>query len=193
MSHGDNRGIIIPPMIAPNQIDIIEVFGNKNPEVHKVANKLYKELGRKYRVRLDASDKGPGFKAGKSEIEGTPLRLEVGPRDLEQGLVTFVRRDTLEKIQVKLEDVKKESAHLLKLIQADLYTAAEKRVNANIVHASSYEEMKRLIVEEKRFVVVPYSVTSAEVEKKFKAEFGATARCIPQHIKTDKPLKCIIT
>lgn len=193
MSHGDNRGIIIPPMIAPNQIDIIEVFGNKNPQVHEVANKFYKELGRKYRVRLDASDKGPGFKAGKSEIEGTPLRLEVGPRDLEQGLVTFVRRDTLEKIQVKVENVKAEATRLLKLIQTDLYEAAEKRVNANIVHASTYDEMKRLIVEDKKFVVVPFSVTSAEVEKKIKAEFGATARCVPSNIKTDKPLKCIMT
>lgn len=192
MSHGDNRGIIIPPMVAPNQIDVIEVFGNKSPAVHTTATKLFKELDRKYRVRLDATDKGPGFKAGKSEIEGTPLRIEVGPRDLEQGLVTFVRRDTLEKIQVKVEDVKSEVSKILKQIQSDLYEAAEKRMKANIVHASSYDEMKKLIVEQRKFVVVPFA-GGADAEKKIKADFGATARCIPQDIKTDKPLKCVVT
>lgn len=181
MTHGDNRGIIVPPMIATNQIDILELFANKSEQVHQVAVKLQKELGRKHRVRLDASDKGPGHKAGQSEIEGTPLRIEVGPRDLEQGLVTLVRRDTLEKIQVKVADVKATATQLLKDIQASLLKAAEERLQNNIVEAATYEEMKKHL-ENRKFVLVPFAGTGKD-EVRIKAEIGATTRCIPFAIK----------
>lgn len=192
MTHGDNRGIIVPPMIATNQIDILELFANKSEQVHQVASKLQKELGRKHRVRLDATDKGPGHKAGQSEIEGTPLRIEVGPRDLENGLVTLVRRDTLEKIQVKVEEVKSVASQLLKDIQASLLKAAEERLNNNIVEASTYEEMKKQL-ENKKFVLVPFAGTGKD-EVRIKAEIGATTRCIPFSIKPKAAEgKCIAT
>lgn len=190
MTHGDNRGIIIPPMVALNQIDIIEVFGNKNQNVREVANKLYKTLGRKFRVRLDNSDKGPGHKAGQSEIEGTPLRIEVGPRDLENNEITFVRRDTLEKINVKIDDAKSTANELLKKIQEDLYNNAKERLDQNIDNAFTYDEMK-LKLQDRKFVLVPFA-GGAKEEKQIKEETTATTRCIPMAHK-GKEAKCIIT
>ncbi len=191
MTHGDNRGIIIPPMIAPNQVDIIEIFGHKNEDVRNESVKIEKLLARKLRVRRDSSSKGPGFKAGKSEIEGTPLRIEIGSRDLAEGLVTFVRRDTLEKIQVKLEDVKSTANILLKDIQANLLKNAEDRLEKNTVRADSYEELKKL-VDNGKFVAVPFAGGDKE-EKLIKEETLASTRCIPFHMKLKEEKECIIT
>ena len=191
MTHGDDRGVIMPPMIASTQIDILEIFGHKNENVRKEAARLFKVLSKKYKVRLDSSSKGPGFKSGKSEIEGTPLRIEVGPRDLENNLVTLVRRDTLEKIQVKLEDVKTEVAKLLKDIQANLLKVATERLDNNIVELESYEDMKKAL-EQKKFVLVPFA-GGAKEEKMIKKETFATTRCIPFKWKLKEEKKCIIT
>ena len=191
MSHGDNRGIIIPPMIAPTQVDILEIFGNKNESVKVAAKKLKTDLGRKYRVRLDDSNKMPGFKAGKSEIEGTPLRIEVGPRDLENNQVTIVRRDTLEKMQVNLSDVKGKIKELLKDIQDNLYNQANDRLNKNIVHVNNYDEFKKQI-EDRKFVAVPFAGTDKD-EENIKKETGASTRCIPFNIKLKEPKKCMTT
>lgn len=191
MSHSDNRGVIIPPMIAPNQIDVLELFGDKHESVKVAATKLYKDLSRKFRVRLDDSNKGPGFKAGKSEIEGTPIRIEVGPRDLEQGMVTIVRRDNLEKKQIKIEDVKKTAKIMMDEMQSDLYEAAKKRLEDNMVWCNSYEELKTNI-EDKKFVLVPFAGGEKE-EKMIKEQTGATSRCIPFDKKLDAEKPCIIT
>ncbi|MCK5867183.1 MAG: proline--tRNA ligase [Mycoplasmataceae bacterium] len=191
MSHSDNRGIIIPPKIAPNQIDILELFGNKNESVKLEARRLKKVLSRKYRVRLDDSSKGPGFKAGKSEIEGTPLRIEVGPRDLENEKVTIVRRDTLEKIQVNTSEVPKHVATILKDIHNDLYKSARDRLDNNIVNAKDYSEFKELI-NNRKFVAVPFAGNSKD-EEKIKKETGASTRCIPFDIGLPGRQECFFT
>ena len=191
MSHSDNRGIVIPPMIAPNQIDIIELFGDKHASVKSVSREVAKTLGRKYRVRIDDSSKGPGFKAGKSEIEGTPLRIEIGPRDLEKNLVTIVRRDTLEKKQVLLKDIKVSVEQFLVEIQENLYILAKKRLDNNIVKVDTYNDFKRE-VKNKKFVIVPFAGGYKE-EDLIKKETMATSRCIPFDIKINKPGRCIIT
>ena len=191
MSHSDNRGIIIPPKIAPNQVDILELFGDKNENVKIEANKLKKILSRKYRVRLDDSNKGPGFKAGKSEIEGTPLRIEVGPRDLESGKVTIVRRDTLEKIQVNISDVANNVSELLNNIHNDLYLGAKERLDNNIVEAKDYSEFKKLI-NDRKFVAVAFA-GSAKDEEEIKKETGASTRCIPFDMNLPKGNKCFFT
>lgn len=191
MSHSDNRGIVIPPMVAPYQIDILELFGDKHPSVKKHAKLIYKDLSRKFRVRLDESSKGPGFKAGKSEIEGTPLRVEVGPRDLENGMVTIVRRDNLEKTQVEIKDIKNVVKEQLSLIQDTLYQNAKARLEENLVKCYSYDELKSLILE-KKFVMVPFAGGDKE-EEKIKEETGATSRCIPFDYKLKNKEECIIT
>ena len=191
MSHGDNRGVILPPKIAPNQIDILELFGDNNPNVKKVANDLYKDLSRKYRVRLDDTDKGPGFKSGKSEIEGTPLRIEIGPRDLENNLVTLVRRDTLEKEQVSIKNVKSKVKNILIDIQDSLLSSAKDRLKNNLINAENYVELKEGI-ENKKFVLAPFAGTSKE-EKRVKEHIGATTRCIPFKYKLKTSKKCVVT
>ena len=192
MSHSDNRGIVIPPKIAHNQIDILSLFGDKHPKVKEVSNKLFKELSEVYRVRLDESDKGFGFKAGKSEIEGTPLRIEVGLRDLEKGnFVTLVRRDTLNKIEIPVSDVKNSIEKIFNDMHADLYISAKERLKKNIVKVKSYEELKKHI-KDKKFVLAPF-VGSEKEEDQIKKETGATTRCIPFDYKLDKEEECIIT
>ena len=191
MTHGDNRGIIMPPKVAPTQIDIIEIFGNKNPEVQSTSKELEKQLSRKWSVRVDTSDKGPGFKAAQSEIQGTPIRIEVGPRDLANALVTIIRRDTLEKEQVKIKEVKTRVKILLDEIHNNLLTKATKRLNDNIAHAETYEEMVKL-VDEGKFVVVPFAGHGRE-EKEIKEKTGITTRCIPFDQKLSTEKKCIIT
>lgn len=191
MSHGDNRGIIIPPKVAPFQVDILELFASKSPVVKEASTKIVNSLKDEFRIRVDATDKQPGFKAGKSEIEGTPLRIEIGPRDLEHNKVTIVRRDTLEKIAVAVEDVKESVKKLLENIQADLYNAALKRLKENIVEAKTYDELKKLI-EQRKFVLIPFE-GRAEEEKKIKDETGATTRCIPNDFITDKEHICFMT
>lgn len=190
MTHGDNRGIIIPPRVAPIQIDVLELFANKNKEVHTYCDNLYKDLSRKFRVRLDSSDKGPGFKASNSEIQGVSLRIEVGPKDIENKSVTIVRRDTLEKINIKQSEVKDQVETLLNQIHDNLYLQAKKRLNENTVFVDNYEDFKKQIKNHK-FVIAPFCCLDA-AEEIIKNETGASTRCIPK--KFDKPNqkhKCI--
>ena len=155
MAHGDNRGIIIPPKVAPYQIYLIEILANKNPEIKLVSQQIFAKLNKfGFRCRIDQSSKSAGFKAAQSEIEGVPLRIEIGPRDLEQNQVLFVRRDTLDKELVKLDQIEQQALATLKAIQANLLQQAQKRLEANLVYTNDYETFKTYIKEQK-FVLVP--------------------------------------
>lgn len=185
MTHGDNRGIVIPPRIAPIQVDILELFANKSEKVKKVSKELKDILGRKWRVRLDDTDHQPGFKASNSEIQGVPIRIEVGPRDLENNKVLIIRRDTLEKELVDLKDAKSYVGTLLTKIHNNLYESAKKRLEEKTVYVDNYEEFKEQIAKN-NFVIAPFCcLDNAEVE--IKEETGASTRCIP--MKFDKPLR----
>lgn len=190
MTHGDNRGIIIPPKVAPTQVDLIELFANKEPKVHDYCVLLQKLLSRKFRVRLDSSDKSPGYKASNSEIQGTPLRIEVGPKDLINKTLTIVRRDTLEKIIVNEDEIKEKIEFLLDDIHNNLYNSAEKRLNDNIVFVTNYDDFKKEI-KNNRFVIAPFCCLD-NVEKTIKEETGASTRCIPKKFnKPNEKHKCI--
>lgn len=191
MTHGDNRGIIMPPKIATYQVDVLELFNTKDARVSLVAYSIYKNLSNKYRVRINKTDKSPGFKASESEIQGVPLRIEVGPRDLDANQVIIVRRDTLEKQLVDIKDVKKVVGKLLEDIHSNLLQNATKRLNENIVYAFSYEEMRKKL-DERKFVLVPFAGKERE-ESLIKLETNATARCIPFKYKLKKMHRCIIT
>ncbi|TPR53861.1 proline--tRNA ligase [Metamycoplasma neophronis] len=178
MTHGDDRGIIIPPKIAPVQVDIIELFANKDERVHKVASQIKEELlSHNIEVKLDDSDKGAGFKAANSEIHGTPLRIEVGPRDLNENQVLLVRRDTLEKVYAPIENIAITVESLLTAIQNNLYESAKQRLFNNIVEVSNYDEFKSQI--EKGHWVLAAFEGNGEDEAKIKEETGASTRCIP--------------
>ncbi|UUM19223.1 proline--tRNA ligase [Mycoplasma sp. 1018B] len=190
MTHGDNRGIIVPPKVAPIQISIIELFSNKNPEIHKVALNIKKELSKQYRVFLDDTDKNPGFKASNSEIQGIPIRIEIGPKDIENKSVTVVRRDTLEKQNISIDKLKHEIKIILESIHNNLYENAKKRLNENTVILTNYQDFK-IAINNKKFVIAPFCC-SGKIEEKIKEETGATTRCIPKKInKPFKKVKCI--
>ena len=188
MTHGDDHGIIIPPRIAPVQIDILELFSKKDSLVSKISNDIYNVLIKEFRVNIDKSDKNPGFKAANSEIHGTPLRIEIGPNDVKNNQVIFVRRDTLKKITIKIENVFFETQKILDEIQNNLYNNALARLNNNFSIASNYNEFKKLISEGK-WVITLFAGTSQD-ETKIKEETGASTRCCPFktpiNISTDK-------
>ena len=192
MTHGDDRGIIIPPKIAPVQIDLIEVLASKDANIHKVALELKALLSKKYEVEIDDSDKSPGFKAANSEIHGTPLRIEIGPKDLKNNEVLLVRRDTLEKKLVSLNKIEKEVDNILENIQNNLYNLAKERLNNNFVFASNYDEFKEYIKQGKW--VVTLFAGDGEDETKIKLETLASTRCIPKNVPIAiKGDKCFYT
>ncbi|MBN4089655.1 proline--tRNA ligase [Mycoplasma enhydrae] len=178
MTHGDDRGIIIPPKIAPCQVDIIELFASKSENVHIQALKIKEELIKQnIELKIDDSDKGPGFKAANSEIHGTPLRIEIGPRDLEKNQVLAVRRDTLEKIYIPINEITSEVTKLLDDIQNNLLNQARKRLMSNIYEVDNYEDFKKNIAEG-HWVITKFD-GNGDDEVKIKEETGASSRCIP--------------
>ncbi|AAT27630.1 proline--tRNA ligase [[Mycoplasma] mobile] len=190
MVHGDNRGIIMPPKIATNQVDIITVFANKNPEVLQKANDLFKTLKNDFRVRINDSNKSVGFKAAQSEIEGTPIRIEIGPEDLKQNKVILIRRDTQEKIDVKIDELKSEIFSQIEKIHENLLMQAKRLLNEKIVDVEDYESLKKEIAKG-NFVRVPFDGDKKE-EEIIKKETFATPRCIPLNF-IGETKKCIMT
>ena len=180
MAHGDDRGIVIPPKIAPTQIDIIELFASKEPKVHKLALQLQKLLSKQFSVKIDDSDKNPGFKAANSEIHGTPLRIEIGPKDVANNQVILVRRDTLVKQNLDISNLKdfvKQVSNVLDDIQANLFNESKRRTLSNFAIAKNYDEFKKLIAQNKW--VITLFAGDANDEIAIKEQTGASSRCIP--------------
>ena len=180
MAHGDDRGIVIPPKIAPTQIDIIELFASKEPKVHKLALQLQKLLSKQFSVKIDDSDKNPGFKAANSEIHGTPLKIEIGPKDVANNQVILVRRDTLVKQNLDISNLKdfvKQVSNVLDDIQTNLFNESKKRTYANFIEAKDFEEFKKYIAQNKW--VVTHFAGNADDELAIKEQTGASSRCIP--------------
>ncbi|MDK2819480.1 MAG: proline--tRNA ligase [Mycoplasmataceae bacterium] len=191
MTHGDNRGIIIPPKIAPIQIDIIQIMANKEPKVEELSTRIFDQLKGEYSIRVDKSNKTAGYKAAQSEIEGIPIRIEVGPRDVLTEEVAIIRRDTLEKVMVKINDLTNYISKLIDLIQSNLLQSAEIRLKKNIKVATTYNELKTYL-EDNKFVLVPI-INNNEYEKKIKEETTATARCIPLELDIPTEGMCIFS
>lgn len=176
MVHGDDEGLVMPPYVAPTQIVIIPIQGQKE-QVKKEASKLYNKLKKGgYRVVLDDSNKSPGWKFSEYEMKGVPLRIEIGPRDLEQGHVTFVTRYNREKQTVLLDDAYRHIKPLLKEIHDAMYDRALSHVNTHTYQAKTYEEFKTYI---KKGGYVAMSISGEEAEILIKKDTTATARVIP--------------
>ena len=194
MVHGDNRGIVIPPKVAKTQIDILELFSDKDKKVTTIAKEIEKKLSRRWRVKRDSSNSSYGIKASNSEINGTPLRIEVGPRDLTSGIVKIVRRDTLKKYNVPIKDINRRVDFLLKTMHLDMLSKAKNHLTQNLVYCDTYKKLKENIKNNK-FVIAPFAGGKNE-EIKIKQETFATTRCIPlSYPFLHKPsnAKCIIT
>lgn len=189
--HGDDRGLIIPPRVAPVQIVIIPIYKDKDKKsVLDNARKLVKGL-KDYSVELDDRDSyTPGFKFNEWELKGVPLRIEIGPKDIEKCQVVFVRRDTGEKRPVKAADLKKEAEKTLNAIQKNLFERAKKFMDEHTKSVKTCEQLKKAV--EGNWVLVPWC-GSAECEEKIKDETGAKITNIPFDLNKKKPDgKCIL-
>ena len=179
MVHGDDYGLVLPPKIAPTQVVIVPIASHKNG-VMENATKIYEDLKAKgIRVKLDDSDKTPGFKFNESEVQGIPLRIEVGPRDLENNEVTFAIRFTHEKENVKLENICEEVNTKLGAIQKGMLDKATEFVNGHIYEAKTMNEMIEFASTKEGFIKADWC-GSEECEDKIKEiTGGAGSRCIP--------------
>ena len=178
MVHGDNSGLKLPPRLAPTQLMIIPIAMHKEGVLDK-ANELKESLLAKgIRVKLDDSDKTPGFKFSECEMRGVPLRLEIGPKDIENNQCILVRRDTGEKIVSSLENIEKEVVSLLEEIQNDMFKRALEHREGHTYEADTMEEFTE-IVENKPGFVKALWCGDRECEDKIKELTQATSRCMP--------------
>lgn len=184
MVHGDDEGLVLPPYVAPIQVVIIPIQGQKEI-VKEASNSLYqaiKKMG--LRVALDDSNKSPGWKFSEYEMKGVPVRIELGPRDLEHNQVTLVTRHNREKITLNLDEVTDKLPSILKDMHDTMYEKALDHVTRNTYEAKTYDEFKAYI---KKGGYVAMSISGEDAELQIKADTGATARVIPfeQKIITD--------
>ncbi len=178
MVHGDNSGLVIPPKIAPTQVMVIPIQ-QKKEGVLDAAYDIEKSLkAADIRVKTDDSDRTPGFKFSEQEMRGIPLRVEIGPKDLEAGKCVLVRRDTREKIECAISDVPAKVAELLPQIQADMYARAKKHLEEHTFVATTKEEFEENFKETKGFVKAMWCGDRA-CEDKIKEDYNVTSRCIP--------------
>ena len=194
MTHSDDHGLVLPPKLAPVQVVIVPIA--KNEEQLDAARAYVAPLivamkGRGISVKFDDDDtKKPGWKFAEYEFKGYPVRIAIGPRDMENGTVEVARRDTLEKQVMQVTDLAEKVEHLLGHIQDNLFQKALAMRENNTRAVDSYEEFKRTI-EEGGFVLAHWDGT-AETEAKVKEETKATIRCIPQEGELS-PGRCMVT
>ncbi len=177
MTHGDDNGLVIPPFIAPTQVMIVPVAQHK-PGVLEKAEEVLNTLKGCCRVKMDASDNSPGWKFAEYEMKGVPLRLELGPRDIENGVCILSRRDTAEKITVELEKLPEVIPALLKEIHENLYTRALERRVSMTYTATNMDELKEIAATKPGFIRAMWC-GEEECELKLKEEADISSRCMP--------------
>jgi prolyl-tRNA synthetase len=182
MVHGDERGLRLPPRVAPQQVVVVPIVRDENrAEVLQAAAALGDELrAAGVRVRVDdRDDRRPGFKFNEWELKGVPLRIELGSRDLASDVVTVVRRDKGEKRQIERPNVASTVEKLLGLVQASLFdSACEERDRRTLRHPSGYGEMIDYLRDAAGFVEAPWC-GRGECEARVKGQSAATIRCLP--------------
>lgn len=180
MTHSDDRGLVVPPRLAPTEAAIIPIFKNKNKaEVVEYAGKLYDQMKGRFKVVFDDDDaNSPGWKFAEWEMRGVPVRIEIGPRDMENGKAMIVRRDTGEKEAVSIETAADRVGELLEQIQKDLYNKARSLREENTYKFASYAEFKALYNDGNGFVDTHWC-GSAECEAAIKEDTKATIRVLP--------------
>jgi len=182
MAHSDDDGLVLPPKLAPIHVVIVPIFKNE-AEMQKISEQadiISKSLRAKgYSVKFDNRETHkPGFKFAEWELKGVPVRIAIGPRDLENKTVEVARRDTKEKQLMKMESIGQDIPLLLDQIQENIYQKALKFRDEKTTKVDSYDEFKRVLDEKGGFVVAHWDGTS-ETEAAIKEETKATIRCIP--------------
>ncbi|HLS67692.1 MAG TPA: proline--tRNA ligase [Pseudogracilibacillus sp.] len=177
MVHGDNRGLVIPPRIAPTQVMIVPIAQHKEGVLDK-AYDLRDELANIARVDIDASDNMPGWKFNECEMKGYPVRIEIGPRDIEKNQVVLVRRDTNEKQFVAMNELNEKLPQILEDIQQNLFDQALAHRENKTTTVKSLEEMEKALEENPGFMKAMWCGDEA-CEEKVKEDYQVTTRCIP--------------
>ncbi|WP_031543331.1 proline--tRNA ligase [Mesoplasma photuris] len=185
MTHSDDNGLVLPSTIAPIQVAIIEI--KEDEKVIAVSNSIKEQLS-DLRVNIDKTDKSFGFKISEAEIKGIPIRIEIGPRDLENGMVTISRRDTREKQLVELSKVEQTVRQMMKEYDESLYKKALDNREARTSKASTIEEYIEKLKENQGFVLVPFC-GQIECENEIKQKTSTNSRCIPFDVE-QKEGKC---
>ena len=182
MAHSDDEGLILPPKIAPIQVVIVPIYkgDEQKTAIDKKVSKIVSQLKKAgVRVKYDDSDQArPGWKFAEYEMKGVPLRLALGARDLEQGVVELARRDTREKKTISLEGVTTVLLEELEAIQANLFNRARQYRDEHITNANSWEEFVNLLDSKGGFIAAHWD-GSPETEEAIKEKTKATIRCIP--------------
>ncbi len=190
MVHGDGRGLVLPPRLAPIQAVIVPIGANASPEVLGAAQRLHGELSETLRVHLDQRPEyTPGWKFNEWEMRGVPLRLELGPRDMAAGQVVVVRRDTGEKRPLPLAGLAGQLGELLEAVQADMLSRAEERLRQHTHAASDYGEARQILTDRLGWVEAGWC-GSVACEDQVKEETGATLRNLP--LDQPAPALCLV-
>ncbi len=188
MVHGDDRGLVLPPRIAPIQVVIIPIF-YKDVEMGAILKKAKEILKILQENRIsalldDRREYTPGWKFNHWELKGVPLRIEIGPKDLEKGEITLARRDTFERISIKEEEMIEAVERTLEEIQENLFKRAKEFLDTHITEVGSYDEFKEMLKTKGGFIKAGWCMSS-ECEERIKEETGATIRLIP--FEKEKP------
>lgn len=178
MTHGDNNGLVLPPRIAPIQVVVIPVAQHKEGVLEANRAIMARLQAAGIRVKLDDSDNSPGWKFAEYEMKGVPLRLELGPKDMEQNQCVLVRRDSGEKAFVSLDGIEETVSALLDAVHDGIYAKAKKNLDENTYACASLEEVKEKMQERGGFAKTMWCGDEA-CERRMKEEAGVSSRCIP--------------
>ena len=177
MTHGDDNGLVLPPSIAPIQVIVVPIAQHKEGVLEK-ARAVLEKLKTFCRARIDDSDQSPGWKFAQYEMKGVPLRLELGPKDIEKNQCVLVRRDNGEKVFVSLDELETKIPELLQAVRDGMYQKALNRRESMTYTATSFEELKKLAEEKPGFLKAMWCGDQA-CEEKIKDEAGLSSRCMP--------------
>ena len=177
MTHGDDNGLVLPPAVAPMQVIIIPIAQHKNGVLEK-AKEIESKLKKICRVKIDDSDQSPGWKFAQYEMKGVPIRLEIGPKDIEKKQCVLVKRDNREKIFVSLDNLEDEIPNVLELVRKGMYEKALKRRESMTYKATTLEEIIEIAENKPGFIKAMWC-GSQECEEKLKESAGISSRCIP--------------
>ena len=177
MVHGDDSGLVLPPRIAPTQVMIVPIMQKKEGVLEK-AFALKEQLSGSFSVKVDDSDKNPGWKFSEQEMRGIPVRVEIGPKDIEANQCVVVRRDTREKQVVSLDELEEKLGVILETMQKDMFERAKAHRDAHTYVAKDYEEFKTIAQEKPGFIKAMWCGEEA-CELKIKEDTTVTSRCMP--------------
>ncbi len=177
MTHGDNNGLVLPPYIAPVQVVVLPIAQHK-PGVIDKATELYDRLKDKFKVKIDVSDNSPGWKFSEYEMKGVPLRLEIGPKDIENNQCVLVRRDTREKIFVSLDELEATIEKTLRDIHDSMFERARQNRENRTYVAKNLGELKEIADNNSGFIKAMWCGDES-CEVKLKEEAGVSSRCMP--------------